>query len=177
MTALAQALQQVGIGTLRFNFPFIQTGKRWVDKPNVCISTIAKALATAQQLAEKVPLFVGGHSFGGRMSTHFAAEWSVDINGVVCFSFPLHPHNKPSIDRATHLAKITIPQLFLSGDRDPLARKDLLSATLGPLPLATLHWLETANHGFKIIKRTRKSKEDIYDEAARVTSHWLRSVC
>ena len=177
MTAIAKALQHVGIGTLRYNFPFIEAGKRRVDTPSVCIATIAEALATAERLAGNVPLLIGGHSFGGRMSTHFAAERDADVAGVICFSFPLHPPKKPAVERAAHLPAIKTPQLFLSGDRDALAKPDLLRATLTPLPRATLHWLETADHSFKILKSTRKSSEDIYDEAGRVTSKWIRSAC
>ncbi len=176
MTALAKALQKAGIGTLRFNFPFIEAGKRRVDKPAVCLETIAEALAEAEKLVSNMPLLVGGHSFGGRMSTHLASEKILDITGVVCFSFPLHPPGKPSVSREAHLSSITKPQLYISGDRDKLARPDLLKATLDPLPLATLHWLETADHGFKILKRSRRSDENIYDELSRVTSEWLRSV-
>ena len=176
MTALAEALQKVGIGTLRFNFPFIEAGKRRVDKPAVCLETIAEALAKAEKLVGEMPRLIGGHSFGGRMSTHLASGKALDITGVVCFSFPLHPPNKPSVNRAAHLYGITKPQLYISGDRDKLARPDLLESTLDMLPLATLHWLKTADHGFKIIKRTRSSDENIYDEVSRVTSEWFRSV-
>ena len=89
MTALADALQKAGIGTLRFNFPFIEAGRRHVDKPIVCLEAIAEALAKAEKLVSGIPLLIGGHSFGGRMSTHLAAERALDITGVILFWFAL----------------------------------------------------------------------------------------
>ncbi len=177
MTAISQSLQRVGLGTLRFNFPFMEDGRRRVDSQAICLTAIAEALSKARELSGNVPILVGGHSFGGRMSTHFAAANRADVAGVVCYSFPLHPAKKPAVDRATHLHRVNVPQLYLSGNRDTLAYPKLLEATLDPLPQATLHWLDTADHGFKILKRTRQSAENVYDEAARIARTWFRSMC
>ena len=181
MTAIAEALQKRGIGTLRFNFPFMESKKQRVDSRGVCLTTIAAALTRARELAGTRPLLVGGHSFGGRMATHFSSDnrstQHYGVSGVVCFSFPLHPANKPGTERASHLPEINKPQLYLSGNRDTLANTQLLERPLAAIPQATLHWLETADHSFKILVRTRRSTEDIYEEAARVASEWLKSAC
>lgn len=173
MNALSLALNNVGISTLRFNFPFMEEGRRRVDKPDVCIDTIARAVATANRLCPTAKLFIGGHSFGGRMSTHYAVEQPTSVDGIILFSFPLHPSKKPAIKRAAHLDAIDEPMLFLSGDRDTLAETALLKSVTGPLANARLHWLETADHSYKILKRTRQSAEDVYAEAARVASAWI----
>lgn len=57
---------------------------------------------------------------------------------------------------------------FLNGTRDSLAERDLLEGVIRHIAGAELHWLETADHSFKILKRSRRSTEDVYDEAARV---------
>jgi hypothetical protein len=176
MNALSLALNNVGISTLRFNFPFMEQGRRRVDNPDVCIDTIARAVATANRLCPKAKLFIGGHSFGGRMSTHYAVEQPTSADGIILFSFPLHPSKKPEIKRAAHLDAIDEPMLFLSGDRDTLAETALLKSVTGPLTSARLHWLETADHSYKILKRTRQSAEDVYAEAARVASAWIEEL-
>ena len=176
MSALSSALNNVGISTLRFNFPFMEEGKRRVDNPDVCINTIACAVATANRLCPKVRLFIGGHSFGGRMATHYAVEQPTNAVGIILFSFPLHSSKKPAIKRAAHLGAINEPMLFLSGDRDTLAEAVLLQSVTGPLANARLHWLETADHSYKILKRTRKSAENVYAEAARVASAWIEEL-
>ena len=174
--ALSVALNSEGISTLRFNFPFMQEGRRRVDNPDVCIDTIARAVATANRLCPKVRLFIGGHSFGGRMSTHYAVEQPSTAVGLILFSFPLHPSKKPAIKRAAHLGYINEPMLFLSGDRDMLAEAALLKSVTGPLANARLHWLETADHSYNILKRTRKSAENVYAEAARIASAWIEEL-
>ncbi len=176
ISAIAEALAEVGIGTLRFNFPFMQSGKRRVDAKPVCLETFSHAIATAQRLNPSARLLLGGHSFGGRMATHYLAEEQPSMTGGVFFSFPLHASKKPDTQRAAHLPEIEIPLLFVSGDRDTLAEKDLLTNVTAGLPKATLHWIDTADHSFKILKRTRESSEDVYSEAARVTASWLVSV-
>lgn len=173
MNSIAETLARVGIGTLRFNFPFIEGGRRRVDKPEVCLQAFDEAITVAASLSEGMPLLMGGHSFGGRMATHYAAEKRPAVGGVVCFSFPLHPAKKPATKRAAHLPEVTVPMLFLSGTRDNLANPALMTEVTDPLPEATVHWLDTGDHSFKILKRSRESTEDIYDEAARVAKTWL----
>lgn len=180
MEAIAQALAALGIATIRFNFPFMQAGKRRVDSVAVATATLVQALEHAEQeLADRHPnakLLLGGHSFGGRMATHLAATTALpQVAGLVLCSFPLHTAGKPAVTRAVHLPEITQPMLYLSGTRDALAQADLLTQTLAALPQAQLHWLETANHGYTVLKRTRDAAlGDVFAElAARVRSFVL----
>jgi predicted alpha/beta-hydrolase family hydrolase len=102
------------------------------------------------------------------MASHAVLEH--DIGGVQCLvfcAFPLHNAGKPSRTRAAHLAEIALPMLFLSGTRDALAEPELLAATVDELGTrATLHWLDTADHSYKVLKRSRKSTTPIFDEMA-----------
>jgi predicted alpha/beta-hydrolase family hydrolase len=180
MHAIAQALAAQGIATLRFNFPFMEAGKRRVDSVAVATLSLSQALAHASaELSQKqlpATLLLGGHSFGGRMATHLAATAELpEVTGLVLCSFPLHTAGKPAVKRAAHLPAIQQPMLFVSGTRDALAEVDLLEQTLASLPLAQLHWLATANHGYTILKRTRDpALGDVFAElAVRVRSFAL----
>ena len=174
MQSLSESLARRQISTLRFNFPYMQAGKPRTDKPAVCLESFGNARNVALDLADGGPLFMGGHSFGGRMSSLYGAEYG-DDSGIECliyFSFPLHS-GAPDRKRASHLESVTVHQLFLSGTRDKMAELTLLQTVVDELPLATLHPLHTGDHGYKILKRTRTSEESIYNEAARVAAEWI----
>ena len=168
MTSLAEALAVRQIASLRFNFPGRESGHGRPDSLSVCVATIELAVQRAIDLRPDLPLYAGGHSFGGRMTSHYACKTGHSLQGLIYFSFPLHPPKKPSIDRAAHLPDVQFPMLFLSGTRDSLATTDLMEATVGDLTFAKLHWLHTADHSYKVLKRTRTSSEHVYDEAARI---------
>lgn len=174
MEAIAASLARARVSTLRFNFPFMQAGRRRTDNLAVCLETIAHAIhVAADQTA--MPIFLGGHSFGGRMASHFAAASASDAKGLVYYSFPLHPVRKPDTRRGDHLGLIRLPQLFLSGTRDALADLKLLRPLVHSLPRAGLHELDSADHGFKVAKRSRQVTEDVYDEAARAASQFINA--
>jgi predicted alpha/beta-hydrolase family hydrolase len=172
MQAIAAAFERRGLATLRFNFPFIEAGQSRTDSPQVATATIAEAFSAARERTV-LPLWLGGHSFGGRMASHAVVDRGLDPRGLIFCSFPLHPAGRPSTSRAAHLPPIQQPMLFLSGTRDELADRDLLKQVVAKLPNAQLHWLETADHGYKVLKRTRTSSEDIFDEMARITRAFI----
>lgn len=172
MQAIADAFERRGIATLRFNFPFIDAGRNRTDPPAVATATIAEAFELARERS-RLPLWLGGHSFGGRMSSHAVLDRQLDAAGLIFCSFPLHTAGKPETKRAAHLASIKRPMLFLSGTRDDLAESSRLQDVVKQLPTARLHWLDTADHGYRILKRTRKSAEDVFDEMARVTREFI----
>lgn len=172
MEAIAAAFAQRGIATLRFDFPFMAEGRARVDPPAVATAAIAAAFAAARERT-KLPIWLGGHSFGGRMASHAVLDRDVPAKGLVFCSFPLHMPGKPDTKRAQHLAAIPLPMLFLSGTRDELAERALLEPLVAALPRATLHWLDTADHGYRVQKRTRKSPEGVFDEMARVARAFI----
>jgi len=160
----------------------MQAGKKRTDAIPVCIEAIDSALRLMLNKDLSHPVLLAGHSFGGRMMSHYAATrlgnpestpGAERIVGLVYFSFPLHPTGKPDTKRAAHMPEISLPQIFLSGTRDTLAEMELLSETVSGLNDAHIHWLETADHGFKILKRTRTSPETVYHESARTVHDWL----
>ena len=173
LEAIAEALADEAIATLRYNFPYAEHGKGR-DSQAVCTETVRSAVDAAHAAAPGLPLLAGGHSFSGRMTSTAAAESPLDgVRGLVFFSFPLHQPGKPDTKRAEHLASVTVPMLFVSGTRDELANMDLLRPACEQLGRrATLHAVETADHGYKILKKTRTSPEDVFAEMARVVRDW-----
>jgi predicted alpha/beta-hydrolase family hydrolase len=176
MQSLAAAFARRGIATLRFNFPFIDAGRKRVDSPAVATATIAAACAEARARTS-LPLWLGGHSFGGRMASHAVLEPALTPPpvGLILCSVPLHPPREPAIARARHLGAVGLPMLFLSGTRDDLAQRELLEWVVRDLPTAKLHWLDTADHGYRVRKRTRGSGEDVFDELARVARSFIKA--
>ncbi len=174
LQTLAERLAENHIATFRYNFPFMEK-RRSVGSPKVAVATIVSAVVEAHKTARELPILAGGHSYGGRMTSHAAAESKLDdVKGLIFFSFPLHPPDKPDTKRAEHLTAIKQPMLFLSGTRDALASLELLKPVVEKLGRqATLHLLETADHSYKILKRTRESKEDIFAEMAREVREWI----
>jgi uncharacterized protein len=161
------------VATFRYNFPYMEHGKGR-DSQEVCTATVRSAIAAAHRAAPDLPLLAGGHSFGGRMTSTAASGSPLDgVRGLVFFAFPLHQPGKPDTKRADHLSAITAPMLFLSGTRDELANPDLLQSVCKKLgKRATLYSLDTADHGFRILKRSRQSEEDVFVEMARIVREW-----
>ena len=178
MVSMSEALARQGVATLRFNFPFMEEGRRRVDAQAVSLETIAAALETASSAAGDLPCFLGGHSYGGRMASHAMAEGlpgTDGVRGMVFCAFPLHPPKKPDTARAAHLSAIEVSMLFLSGSRDALATPELLEDVVAKLAgRARLHWLDTADHSYKVLKRSRQVQEDVFAELARVAAGFMR---
>ena len=172
MQDIADAFKRRCVATLRFNFPFIEAGKNRTDPQPVATATIAEAFAVAKKRTD-LPLWLGGHSFGGRMASHAVIDQELEPAGLIFCSFPLHMPEKPSVARAAHLSSLRQPMLFLSGTRDEMAERDLLEQVVTQLPSAELHWLDTGDHGYRVLKRTRQSTENIFDEMARVAREFI----
>lgn len=177
MQAIAEALAERGIATFRYNFPYSENG-RGRDSAAVCIETVRNAVVAARKKAPDLSVLAGGHSFGGRMTSTVQSEVPLEgVAGLVFFSYPLHLAGRPDTKRAEHLANISVPMLFLSGTRDELATLDLLEPTIKGLGKgAKLHLLDTANHSYKIVKKSRTSAADIFAEMARILSDWIHEL-
>lgn len=154
MTALSNELAAIDIGTLRFNFLFTEQKKKRPDVPVVAHKTIEAAIHQTKKIFPKVPVFAGGKSFGGRMTSQYLSkQHDQDVKGIVFIGFPLHPPGKPSFERGDHLKDVKNPMLFLQGTRDELALWELIEQVASSLPLAKLIKIEGADHGFKIPKQ------------------------
>lgn len=174
---IAESLAEQNIATFRYNFPYSEKGGGR-NSQATCTATIRSAVAAARKAAPDLPILAGGHSFSGRMTSTAASESPLDgVSGLVFFSFPLHPASEPDTKRADHLDAVKHPMLFLSGTRDALAELDLLKQVVKRLgKRASIHLLDTADHSFKILKRTRSSDEDIFTEIARVVREWATAI-
>lgn len=169
MISLANALAEKNIGTLRFNFPFMEKKKGPADKPAVAHQTIEAAITKVQELFPSLPLFVSGKSFGGRMGSQYLSEHdNTAVKGIIFYGFPLHPAGKPSTDRAEHLQHVKQPMLFLQGTRDELATWNLIEPVCSALKKATLIKIEGADHSFKA------GKKDVISILVEETNNWIR---
>jgi predicted alpha/beta-hydrolase family hydrolase len=177
LQTIAERLADIGIATFRYQFPYMERGGGGRESQAVALATVRSAVAAAHEAAGDLSILVGGHSYSGRMSSLTAAEAPIEhVRGLVFFAFPLHPSGKEGTERAEHLDDVTAPMLFLSGTRDKLAVLDLLVPVCENLgDKATLHLLDTADHGFKVLKR-RKTEEDIFVEMTRVLSEWIETL-
>lgn len=160
MTAIAEGLAERGIATLRYNFLYMERGSKRPDAPALAHVAVRAAVAKAAELAPSLPLFAGGKSFGGRMTSQAQALAALTgVRGLVFFAFPLHPAGKPSDERAKHLDDVGIPMLFLQGTNDALAELSLLEPVVKRIG-ATLHLAEHADHSFHApAKSGRKDAE------------------
>ena len=168
MITLSKSLAEERIATMRFNFPYMENKKGRPDVPSVAHKTIEAAIVKAQKLFPKLPLFVAGKSFGGRMTSQYLAATPNDaVKGIIFFGFPLHAPGKPSIVRGEHLKDVSSPMLFLQGSRDEFATWKLIAKVCSSLPLAELTKIEGANHGFKA------GKQDTMTMLKILTSEWV----
>ena len=172
MQELSDALNDVGIATFRFNYPYSEKGGGGMDGEKVRLATVRAAIETAKTEAEGLPVYAGGHSMSGRMFSMACAREPIEgLRGIVCFAFPLHA-GKKNTERAEHLKAVEVPMLFLSGQRDSMADLALLEPVVDGLKNAHLHVVDTADHGFKVLKR-RNTDEPVMEELARVAAEWM----
>ncbi len=178
MDAVARRLAGRGVATLRYQFPYMEKGSRRPDPRPVLLATVRAAVATACAQTPDLPLFAGGKSMGGRMTSMAAAETPLqDVRGIVFLGFPLHPAGRPASDRAAHLSKVTVPMLFLNGTRDKLAEPELLEPVCDDLgTLATLRVIDGADHSFHVLKRSGRTDDEVLDELADVTGKFVTSL-
>jgi predicted alpha/beta-hydrolase family hydrolase len=178
MTAVAMELAARSIATLRFQFPYMEARSKRPDPPPVCHATVRAAVAEAARRASKLPLFAGGRSFGGRMTSQAQAiEPLSGVKGLAFLGFPLHPAGKPSTERAEHLRDVKMPMLFLQGTRDELAKLELLQPLIKQLgTLATLKLLQDADHSFHVPARTGRKDPEVRAEMLDALAAWIADV-
>jgi predicted alpha/beta-hydrolase family hydrolase len=175
MESNARGLAERGIASLRFQFPYMEKGEKRVDPPRMAHAAVRAAVAQAAKLAPDLPLFAGGRSFGGRMTSQAQADAPLPgVRGLAFLGFPLHPAGKPGTDRAEHLSRAHIPMLFVSGSRDALAELDLLKPVIARLGgRATLHLVHQADHSFKVAAKSGRTPAEAEAEALDALSEWI----
>jgi predicted alpha/beta-hydrolase family hydrolase len=175
MESNAQGLAARGIATLRYQFPYMEKGGRRPDPPKIAHAAVRAAVAEAARLAPDLPLFAGGRSFGGRMTSQAQADAPLPgVRGLAFLGFPLHPAGKPGIERAEHLGRVEIPMLFVSGSRDALAELDLLRPVVAGLgSRATLHLVDQADHSFEVAAKGGRTPAGAEAEALDALAEWI----
>jgi predicted alpha/beta-hydrolase family hydrolase len=175
MEKLANDLAARRIATLRYQFPYMEKLSRRPDPPALCHATVRAAVQGARTLLPSLPLFAGGKSFGGRMTSQAQAAIPLaDVRGLIFLGFPLHPPKQPSDARAEHLSKVRVPMLFLQGARDEFAQPTLLNPVISRLGvLATLRVLPDADHSFRVPARGHTTHDQINDEMLDALTGWV----
>jgi predicted alpha/beta-hydrolase family hydrolase len=178
MADFADALAARQIATLRYQFPYMETGGGRPDTPVVAAATVQSAVQVANELAPDLPLFAGGKSFGGRMTSTAASRTQLSrVDGLIFVGFPLHPPKRPAITRAEHLDLVNVPMLFLQGTRDDLADLTLIREVVARLgPLATIVEIDQANHAFEVPKRTGRTRADVLGGLAQNVAEWVAAI-
>ncbi|WP_119387907.1 alpha/beta hydrolase family protein [Taklimakanibacter lacteus] len=178
MAAIAEGLGERGIATLRYQFLYMEKKSGRPDAPKLAQAAVRAAIAEARKLLPKLPLFAGGKSFGGRMTSGAqAVEPLPGVLGLVFLGFPLHPAGKPAQERAQHLADVDIPMLFLTGTRDALAELDQLEPVTKSLgKRATLKLFDQADHSFHVPAKSGRKDPEVLNEILDEFARWVDKV-
>ena len=176
LESMSAALGSRGVATLRYQFPYMESGGRRPDSPAVAEAAVRAAVNRAAELAPDLPLIAGGKSFGGRMTSGAACKQLPGVRGLAFLGFPLHPPGKPATARADHLDRVEVPMLFIQGTRDQFAQLDLITAVCGRLGTrAMLHLVDGADHSFGVPKRSGRTADSVLAELADTLVQWARS--
>ncbi len=171
---ISELLGERGVATYRYEFLYMEKRSGRPDSPAVAEARVHEAVTDAARVAPGLPIFAGGKSFGGRMTSQAQAHGPLPgVRGLVFLGFPLHPPGRPGTSRAEHLSDVRVPMLFLQGTRDEFAGLDLLRPIVKKLgKSATLHIVEGGDHSFKVLKRTGRTDVDVMNELAHTISAW-----
>lgn len=179
MEEMAGLLGERGVATLRYQFPYMEAGRRYPNPQRILTATVRRAVAAAHEAAPELPLFAGGKSMGGRMTSLAAADAPLaGVRGIAFLGFPLHGIGKPpGIERSEHLHRVELPLLFVQGTRDRLANLDFLCPVVERLgPRATLHVVEGGDHSFKVLKRSGRTHPEVMAEVADAVAGWITRI-
>ncbi len=177
MASVASGFAERGIATLRYQFPYMEAGGKRPDAPAVAHAAVRAAVEAARRRFPKLPLFAGGKSFGGRMTSQAQAKAPLEnVHGLIFFGFPLHAAGKPSQERAAHLSEVIIPMLFLQGTRDVLAELGQLQPVCQALSRAALKLFDDADHSFHVPARTGRKDTEVMAQMLDTAAEWIDSV-
>jgi len=179
MAAVSDGLGRRGVATLRFQFPSMERASRRPDPPRVAHAAVRAAVGEARQRLGALPLFAGGKSFGGRMTSQAQAQAPLaGVAGLVFLGFPLHPAGRPGDERGEHLARVACPMLFVQGSRDELADAALVTALVDRLgPRATLAMFDDADHSFHVRARSGSNDAEVLEHLLDTVVAWIERVC
>jgi uncharacterized protein len=178
MEQVAEKLADRGVATFRYQFPYMEKGIKRPDSEAVLTTTVRRAITAAKEHAHGLPLFAGGKSMGGRMTSLAAARAPLDdVRGLIYFGFPLHAAGKPSADRGHHLFEVQLPMLFLQGSRDALADLKLLKSLCARLgKRGELFVIDGGDHSFHLLKSSGRSDDQALEDAAQKAVSWMTQI-
>jgi uncharacterized protein len=177
LESLSASLAERGVATLRYQFPYMEAGRKRPDVPAVLESTVRAAVALGQDVVPKLPVIAGGKSLGGRMTSSAAAAGNLDnLRGLAFLGFPLHAPGQPGTSRAAHLVRVTVPMLFLQGTRDAFAQLDLITGVCTRLgSRAMLHLIDHGDHSFDVLQRSGRTRADVLAELSGTLVDWAHA--
>ena len=173
MVRTAEGLAARGITAATFDFPYMTARKSVPDRPPVLEQAWREAIDEARSVIGGVPLFIGGKSMGGRISSQVAAQGVEGVAGLVFLGYPLHPPGKPEQRRDAHLPAIAQPMLFVQGSRDAFGTAAEIQALLPKLQRATLHEVPGGDHSFKVSGRGAPKPNAVLDGILDVVRAWM----
>ena len=178
LSAVAGGLAERGIAALRYQFPYMERGAKRPDPPGLAHAAVRAAVAEAARSVRGLPLFAGGKSFGGRMTSQAQAESPLPgVHGLAFLGFPLHPPGRPADERGRHLADVHVPMLFLQGTRDEFADLKLMQPLVGRLGArATLELYPDADHSFHVPRRSGRTNEEILAGLVGTLARWMEGI-
>jgi len=160
LLGFARGMRDEGVATLRFNFPYIQAGRRMPGPAAHAVATWTAAATFAHERSEGEPVWASGKSYGGRMASMAAAEGAIAPAGLVYLGYPLHPPGDPSKARVAHLPSVAPPQLFVEGTNDPFIDPHAqIEEAVASCRDATIEWIDGGGHSFEIKGRKRPADE------------------
>ena len=173
MTFMSGALVDRGLRVARFNFAYIEQGRRSPDKPDVLEETFRAVVDALDEERAGKKMVLGGKSMGGRIASQVVAT-GTPADGLVFHGYPLHPPGKPERMRDAHLHDVKVPMLFIEGTRDPFCPLPTLNDVLSALPAPTdVHVIDEGDHSFKLRASSGRSTKDAWAEAADATARFV----
>ena len=170
---LAGRLAEAGMGCVRFQFPYMEAGRRPPDPPRVLEEAWRQVIEAVRPDVSRV--VVGGRSMGGRYASLVAAQDTV-VDALALFAYPLHPPGNPERPRYGHFPDIRVPVFFCSGSRDTFGAPDELRTAAAEVSNASLHFLEGADHGFAVPRSSGRTRDDVWAEAGEAFLAWYSRV-
>jgi len=178
MGAVAHGLGERGIATLRYQFPYMEQGRKRPDSPKLAQATVRAAADKAEELLPGLPRIAGGKSYGARMTSEAQAEAPLPgVRALAFLGFPLHAPGQPSDKRAEHLSRVEIPMLFLQGTRDEFADLDYLKPLIERVGSpATLKLFDDADHSFHVPAKSGRTDAEVMSDLLDALAAWIAAL-
>jgi predicted alpha/beta-hydrolase family hydrolase len=175
LLGFSRGLADLGIASVRFNFPYLEAGRRMPGPATHAIATWSAVMALASDQPGDAPVWAAGKSYGGRMASMAAADGAIDPAGLIYLGYPLHPPGDPAKARVAHLPDVPQPQLFVEGTNDPfIDPREQLEDAVASCQDASIAWIEGGGHSFEV-KGNKRPADVIAASLAPLVADWMRA--